>query len=63
MSSSSSLDGRQRRKLGKQKRQKKIEELKAELATQSQQLKTLQTQCGLLLDILGERFTASPASP
>eukprot|EP00973_Karenia_brevis_P052675 7319179-Karenia_brevis.AAC.1 len=55
-SSSSSLDGRMRRRLGKIKQQKKIEELKAELATQSQLLKTLQTQCELLSDLLGEHI-------
>eukprot|EP00973_Karenia_brevis_P078148 10853054-Karenia_brevis.AAC.1 len=51
-----SLCGRQRRKIGINNMKAKIKELQADL-------KTLQTQCGLLTDILGEQFTAGHASP
>eukprot|EP00973_Karenia_brevis_P083634 11602619-Karenia_brevis.AAC.1 len=54
--SDSSLDGRRRRRLGKVRMQKKIEELKAELAIQTSLLKTLQTQCALFSDLLGEHM-------
>eukprot|EP00973_Karenia_brevis_P001447 196664-Karenia_brevis.AAC.1 len=37
---------------------KKIEELQAELADQARLLKTLQTQCDLLTDLVGDQFDA-----
>eukprot|EP00973_Karenia_brevis_P085079 11809108-Karenia_brevis.AAC.1 len=55
-SSSSSMDGRMRRRLGKQK-------MKARIKALESQVETLQTQCGLLTDLLGQQFTASQASP
>eukprot|EP00973_Karenia_brevis_P021197 2913011-Karenia_brevis.AAC.1 len=65
------LDGRQRRRIGKQRdrqqlqqQQLHIQQLVRELEQKDALIKTLQTQSGHLLDILGERLTtASHASP
>eukprot|EP00973_Karenia_brevis_P026804 3698313-Karenia_brevis.AAC.1 len=45
--SSSSLDGRRRRRLGKQKMQRKLHQ-------QKQLIQELETQCGLLSDLLDQ---------
>eukprot|EP00973_Karenia_brevis_P007001 949850-Karenia_brevis.AAC.1 len=58
-SSSSSLDGRMRRRLGKQKMKARIKALEA-------QVQELETQFALLTDLLGQQFSlpeASHASP
>eukprot|EP00973_Karenia_brevis_P024035 3315837-Karenia_brevis.AAC.1 len=55
-SSSVELDGRRRRRLGKQKMQSKLHQ-------QKQIIQELETQCGLLSDLLGQQFTAGHAPP
>eukprot|EP00973_Karenia_brevis_P014060 1910806-Karenia_brevis.AAC.1 len=64
------LDGRRRRRLGKQRQQRRLQQqqqhvhqLEAALAALKAENKALQTQCGHLVDLLADQFTAGYASP
>eukprot|EP00973_Karenia_brevis_P041565 5751289-Karenia_brevis.AAC.1 len=54
-SSKKNMPGRDIRRYGKWKQAQAIDNLKAKIQDQEHVIETLQTQCGLLADLLGDR--------